>query len=174
MWLGGLSHSSQQHVCTDLFNLEATCRVQRLNWDTVSSIAPSALSIFWERVSHRIRSSLLQLGCLPASQLLQSSRVFPSSGVIAAMWLLMWSLRTWTHACAESILLQVCLLVPVLLHFCRLRKSELKVQASSLQQRGIVHSLFPVSGVCLPLYSQGLSSVFLCFSFSIPCKDTCH
>lgn len=161
-------------MCTDLFNLEATCRVQRLNWDTVSSIAPSALSIFWERVSHRIRSSLLQLGCLPASQLLQSSRVFPSSGVIAAMWLLMWSLRTWTHACAESILLQVCLLVPVLLHFCRLRKSELKVQASSLQQRGIVHSLFPVSGVCLPLYSQGLSSVFLCFSFSIPCKDTCH
>lgn len=44
----------------------------------------------------------------------------------------------------------------------------------ALNNGGMVHSLFPVSGVCRPLYSQGLSSVFLCFSFSIPCKDICH
>lgn len=173
MWLGGLSHSSQQHVCTDLFNLEATCRVQRLNWDTDCSLCP--LHFLRKGLSPNLE--LTATARLPASQ--PASSVFPR---LAQLW------RCSCHvtadvdsedldsrlACAESILLQVPLLVPVLLHFCRLRKSELEAHASSLQQRGRVHSLFPVSGVCLPLYSQGLSSVFLCFSFAIPCKDTCH
>lgn len=168
MWLGGLSHSSQQHVYTDLFNLEATCRVQRLNWDTVSSIAPSALSIFWERVSHRIWSSLLQLGCPPASQLLQSSRVFPSSGVVAATWLLTWILRTWTHACPESILLQVRLLVPVLLHFCRPRKSELKAHASSQLSPTMGHGPFTFSSVwCLS--ASVFTRPFLCVPLLLLC-----